>query len=112
MTGVQTCALPILLHITQVSRQGYSGSDLENAIKDAVMQWYNGEIDGVDGIRIGKSVSPFEISAAVSSVLPDIFIKEVEVGEVGGSASATTMDFGAVHKASLSRTNITITVTQ
>ena len=94
-----------------VSRQGYSGSDLESAVKDAVMQWYNGEVDGVDGIKIGKSVSPFEISAAVSDVLPDIFITSVGVAQHGSTPSSATLSFGSVHKATLDRTNISVTVT-
>lgn len=95
-----------------VSRQGYSGSDIEQAVKDAVMKWYNGEIDGVDGIKIGKSVSPFEISAAVSDVIPEIFITSVKVAEHGETAEATTLTFGAVHKAVLEEENITVTVVQ
>lgn len=95
-----------------VSRQGYSGADLEDAVKDAVMQWYNGEIDGVDGIKIGKAASPFEISAAVSDVLPDIFITSVGVCAHGGTPASTTLTFGAVHKATLDRANISVTITQ
>lgn len=95
-----------------VSRQGYSGSDLSDAVKDAILQWYNGEVDGVDGVKIGKSVSPFEISAAVSDILPDIFITNVEVAQHGSTPSSSTLSFGAVHKATLDKTNISVTVTQ
>lgn len=102
---------PIDIVLT-VSRQDYSGADLENAVKDAVLQWYNGEIDGVDGIKIGRAVSPFEISAAVSDVLPDIFITDVKIAEHGSTPAATTLTFGAIHKATVDRTNITVTVTQ
>lgn len=98
--------------VITVKRQGYSGADLSNAVKDAIIQWYNGEVDGVDGVKIGKAVSPFEISAAVSDVLPDIFVTDVKVGNHGSTATATTMTFGAVHKATLDRNNITVTVTQ
>lgn len=102
---------PIDIEVT-VSRQKYSGADLEDAVKDAVMQWYNGEIEGVDGIKIGKSVSPFEISAGVSDVIPDVFISNVEICEHGGVPSATTLTFGAVHKATVDRANITVSITQ
>lgn len=98
--------------VISVNRQGYSGADLESAVKDAVMQWYNGGVDGVDGIKIGKSVSPFEISAALSDVLPDIFITSVGVAQHGSTPSSETLSFGSVHKATLDRTNITVTVTQ
>jgi hypothetical protein len=93
-----------------VSRQGYSGSDIKQAVKNAVMQWYNGEIDGVDGIKIGKSVSPFEISAAISDVIPDIFISNVGVCAHGGTPASSTLTFGVVHKAVLEETNITVVV--
>lgn len=95
-----------------VSRQDYSGADLEDKVKDAVIQWYNGDVDGVDGIRIGKAVSPFEISAAISDVIPDIFITEVALAAHGQTPEATTLTFGYVHKATVDRTNITVTVTQ
>ena len=95
-----------------VKRQGFSGADLEQSVKDAVMQWFNGEVEGVDGIKIGKAVSPFEISAAVSTVIPEIFITGVGVCTHGGSPAATTLTFGAVHKANLVQSNITVTVTQ
>lgn len=94
-----------------VSRQGYSGADIEQAVKDAVLKWYNGEIDGVDGIKIGKAVSPFEISAAVSDVIPEIFITSVGVCEHGGTPASTTLTFGSVHKATIEEADITVTVT-
>lgn len=93
-----------------VSRQGYSGADLEQSVKDAVIKWYNGEIDGVDGISIGKAVSPFEISAAISDVIPDIFIRNVGVCEHGGTPEATTLTFGAVHKATVEEQNISVSI--
>lgn len=93
-----------------VGRQGYTGADLEGAVKDAIMQWYNGGVDGVDGIKIGKAVSPFEISAAVSDVIPDIFVKDVGICVHSGTPAATTMTFGVVHKAEITRSNITVTV--
>ena len=102
---------PIDIDIT-ISRQNYSGADLADQVKAAIMQWYNGEIDGVDGIKIGKAVSPFEISAAVSDVLPDIFITNVGICEHGGAPASTTLSFGAVHKATVDENNITVTVTQ
>jgi len=93
-----------------VKRQGFSGANLEQTVKDAIMQWYNGQIDGVDGIKIGRSVSPFEISAAVSTVIPEVFITNVGVCTHGSTPASTTLTFGAVHKATVSESNITVTV--
>ena len=96
--------------VITVSRQGYSGADLSQAVKDATMDWYNGDIDGVDGITIGKSVSPFEISAAISDVIPEVFIVGVSVCEHGGTPAPATLTFGAIHKATLVESNITVNV--
>lgn len=109
VTFIRPVEQPIDIEVS-VKRQDYSGADLEDKVKDAVIQWYNGDVDGVDGIRIGKAVSPFEISAAISDVLPDIFITDVKIAEHGSTAVAETLTFGAVHKATVSRTNITVTV--
>lgn len=109
VTFMRPVQVPIDINIT-VSRQDYSGADLVDKVKDAVIQWYNGEVDGVDGIKIGKSVSPFEISAAISDVIPDIFISSVEVAEHGETPASSTITFGSVHKATVDRANITVTV--
>lgn len=93
-----------------LNKQGYSGADLVNAVKDAVLQWYDGSIDGVDGVRIGKDVSPFEIGAAVSYVLPDIFITSVKIAAHGSTPTTNVMTINKVHKALLSRANIKVSI--
>lgn len=92
----------------KVLKQAYSGADLRTAVKNAIMQWYNGEVDGVDGIKIGKDVSPFEIAAAVSVLLPDVFIDYVKVATHGQTPTAETLAIAEVHKATLVATNITV----
>lgn len=93
-----------------VNRQNYTGSDLTAAVKQAIMNWQAGENPEVDGIKIGGSVSPFEISAAVSSELPDIFIAGVGVALHGETPAADTLTFGEVHKAQITEDNITVTI--
>lgn len=95
-----------------VARKSYSGENLTQAVKDAIMNFARGDNPEVDGIVIGGSLSPFEISAAVSSELPDIFITEVKVGEHGETLSAATMTFGAIHKANILPNNINVNITE
>lgn len=95
-----------------VARKSYSGENLTQAVKDAIMNFARGDNPEVDGIVIGGSLSPFEISAAVSSELPDIFITEVKVGEHGETLSAATMTFGAIHKANILPNNIKVNITE
>lgn len=95
-----------------VARKSYSGDNLEQAVKNAIITFANGNNPEVDGIVIGGSLSPFEISAAVSSELPDIFITDVKVGAHGETTSPATMTFGSLHKANILAENIFVTITE
>lgn len=95
-----------------VSRKNYTGDNLEQAVKTAIFNFANGENPEVDGIVIGGPLSPFEISAAVSSEIPEIFIREVLVGEHGSTLEAETITFGYLHKANITDANITVVIQQ
>lgn len=104
--------VPIDVKIT-VARQNYTGSNLEADVKNAILAWAAGENAEVDGLIIGGSVSPFEISAAVSSEIPEIFIREVLINKNGsGSPAATTITLDAVQKGTVSADNITVVIVE
>lgn len=94
-----------------VSRKNYTGDSLETEIKAAILNFAAGNNPEVDGIVIGGNLSPFEISAAVSSEIPTIFINNCLIGAHGGELSAQTMTFGEIHKANITAENITVTIT-
>lgn len=102
-------ARPLAINIT-VTRQGYTGSDLEGAVVNAIINWANGQNPEVDGLKIGGVVSPFEISAAVSSELPDILINNVEIGDVDGSLSSSTITLDETEKATIGVSDIQVEV--
>ena len=93
-----------------VARQDYTGSDLESDIKNAIVGWATGENPEVDGIKIGKDVSPFEISAAVSNTIPEIFIRDCKICVVGGTPAAEIITMDAADKGVIEATNITVTI--
>lgn len=108
-------ARPVLTNVdikVTVARKSYSGDNLTQAVKNAIMNFATGNNPEVDGIKIGGALSPFEISAAISSELPDVFISNVLVGAHGSTATANTMIFGALHKANILENNITVTITE
>lgn len=94
-----------------VSRKNYTGDSLETEIKSAILDFAAGNNPEVGGVVIGGSLSPFEISAAVSSEIPTIFINNCLIGMHGGTLSAQTMTFGEIHKANITAENITVTIT-
>lgn len=106
---------PILTDIdivVNVARKSYSGDNLEQAVKNAIMTFAKGDNPEVDGIVIGGSLSPFEVGAAISSELPDVFITSVSIGVHGQSVSPATMTFGSIHKANILEQNITVNITE
>src|SRR6478736_3677452 len=54
-------------------------TDPLNAVRDAVMAYVNGELEGEEGLIVGASVSPFEIAGSVSVQSPGIFVVKCEV---------------------------------
>lgn len=108
-------ARPVLTDVDieiTVARKSYSGDDLEQAVKNAVLNFAKGDNPEVDGVVIGGNLSPFEISAAVSSEIPDVFISSVKVGEHGKTLSTEMMTFKAVHKANILESNIKVIITE
>ncbi len=72
----------------QVRNNNYTGADLETAVQNAILTWANGDVESVDGLKIGQDVSPFEIASAVSEQLPSIYVKSCLICAVGGTPSA------------------------
>lgn len=67
-----------------------SKSDQRDAIKQAVVDYANGLVDGEDGFIVGGNVSPFEIAAAVNLLVPDVFVSKCEVSEFDPVPDYTT----------------------
>lgn len=93
-----------------VKTETYSGSDLEADVKTAITDWANGEITQVDGLKIGRSVSPFEIASAVSIQIPAIYVKSVTICEHGGSPATTEIDITQAQVARIETANIKVKV--
>lgn len=93
-----------------VRRQNYSGDDLEGDIKNAIAEFLAGNNPEVDRVEIGGTLSPFEIASAVSSVVPDIFITSVLIGNAGSSQSTNVISLGEAEKLVIEPENITVNI--
>lgn len=78
-----------------------SVQDVDQAVKNAIIAYSNGQLAGQSGFAVGQAVSPFQIAAAVSSQIPGLFVQEVSVGVV----SITQQ--GLVTDTSMNITNLT-----
>lgn len=101
--------VPIFINIA-VNRKTYSGTDLKQAILNAIIDWSQGENSEVDAPTIGGIISPFEIAAAISNTIPEIAIRDLKVGESAGSMSSSTISLDRTQKANISAENITVEI--
>lgn len=90
-----------------------SSNAIDN-IKDAVIAYANGEIDGGKGFVLGNDVSPYEIGWSINAYMspPSIFISSVEVTTVSDDSYTTsTVPVALWEKASITTSNIDVVIT-
>lgn len=56
--------------------------NLSDAIKNAIIQWQNGNVFGVDGLSVGETIYSYEVGAAISEKIPKIKIKNVSIVKI------------------------------
>lgn len=94
----------------QVKNISYEGSDLAGDIKAAIMNWADNKVEGVDGLKIGQNISSFEIAAAVSQQIPEIYVKDCKTAFIGGTLSTSELTITIAQIGEIEESNITVTV--
>ena len=74
-----------------VAKVGASTNAVQD-IKDAVISYANGEVDGENGFALGEDTSPFEIGSAVNVQLSDVFVNKVQIATVAAGVGAYSTD--------------------
>lgn len=87
-------------------------SDLEQAVKNAVLAYEQGEVEQVEGLKVGTDVSPFEIASAISIQIPDIFVSLVKVAKAGENPTMDLIPVNINQVATISADDITVTVVE
>lgn len=59
-------------------------------VQSAILLWAAGELGGLEGLKVGGDVSPFEIAAAVNLAYPETFLTKVEITLASAPTSWTT----------------------
>lgn len=62
---------------------GSSVQDPETAVKEAILRYADGEIDGEQGFVIDGDVSPFELAGAVNIESPEILVRSCAIRKTG-----------------------------
>jgi hypothetical protein len=78
--------VPLLVQVTV--RQGTFVGDITDAVTQAVVDFGNNAISGLQGFGVGQSASPFEIAAGIQSECQGLYVKNVEIATVSSGIYA------------------------
>lgn len=81
-------AVPILARVT-VRNIGSAVADVTGMVRAAILSYANGLIDGERGFVVGGSASPFELSGAVLTFAPGLYVQKVELSLVSSVSYST-----------------------
>lgn len=68
----------ILARVT-VRQEAASSTDPTTAVRDAIVNYANGDLSNEAGFVLGEDVSPYELAGAVNREAPEIFVTNVEI---------------------------------
>ena len=80
--------VPVLIRVTV--RQGTATVDPVSFVRDTILRWVSGELDGEPGLGVGDSLSPFEVAGAINREGAGLYVQLVEVSYVTPLAYQTT----------------------
>lgn len=103
--------VPLTIQAT-IARQGYTGSSLEQDVKNAILNWASGNNPEVEGPQIGRSISPFELAAAISNSIPEIAIRQIQLAKQGGDLAPEIVTMDRVQKATVDVNDIIVVITE
>lgn len=89
-------------------RAGNALADPATTVRQAMVDYANGEIDGEQGFVVGASVSPFELAGAVNAEAPGIYVQKMEISIVGGVLGVAEIPITVKQLATLNINNITV----
>ena len=94
-----------------VGRNNYTGNDLENAVKTAILDWANNQNNEVDGLVLGTDIYSYEIGSAISNQIPEIVIKNVQIAKINDTLSSSPITIKINELGVITANNITVEIT-
>jgi hypothetical protein len=81
-------------------------------IQNAILDYAAGNVNGLAGLIVGQSVSPFEISSAIGIQYPQVYVTKLEVQNItaSGSLQTTQIDLDVWEMAQIQPANIVVVI--
>lgn len=70
-------AVPVAARVTV--RNSGNVTDIQNVVRQAILSYANGGLEGEPGFTVGTSVSAFELAGAVNRSSPPVYVQKCEV---------------------------------
>jgi hypothetical protein len=100
--------IPVLYQVTIASTTLSSPIQI---VKDAILSYAAGELDGEEGLMVGSDVSPFEAAGAINVVEPAINVLNIEVSLASSvNFQPSTIPIGLFEIATVVDSSITVIV--
>ena len=94
--------------ICKITARVGQSQDAIRDIKNAIINYADGKVDGEQGFYLGVDSSPFEVAAGVAVQLPDVFIRKCELAVKGGTLSTNTITNAIYEKANIAEEDIEV----
>lgn len=103
-------AQPVQIYMAlTIQNLSYTGSNIADAVRNIIIDWFAGNLSGIQPVSIGQSVSIFEITSVLSSQI-GIYIKSCTIGTSAGSLGVNEIPIAITQIATIQYENIAITV--
>ena len=84
--------------------------DAQTIVRDAIMNYVNGDLEGGMGLKVGDNVYPFEFSGAINQVQPPLIVTNIEISTDGATWSTAPLIVALDEVATLQRSAITVNI--
>ena len=99
--------IPFLARVTLAANT--APTNATESVKQAIMDYAAGKVNGEPGFVVGGNVSPFQLSGAINNEFPSIYVRKVELALASTMTWATDEIFILVNQiATIQEVNITV----
>lgn len=93
-----------------VAKGTAASANLEEAIKQAVIDYSNGLVSGFSRFKVGSNISPFETAAAVNSAVSGITVRDLKAGISSDNLSTSEIEIHINQVARVLAANIQVII--
>jgi hypothetical protein len=96
--------------IARITVRHETSIDPQESVRDAIVEYANGQMPKERGLMVGVNVSPFEFSGAINHYYPVLHVSKVEIAFVGDDYQTDELPIALNEKATITGSSITVLV--